>query len=195
VEEMLEWMQEVVQTEYNPETDVILSSGDYNIQYCPMVDLFKNRLLGLSKDFQRGIDLLDKEYEDVLARYLSKYFDDDHRVNHPLVARDLVRIELGPELVTFGDALVDSKTGKEYPAETFLTPALELMSKQGLDYMIHYDDANPKAYAGKIKVVPGSTKCQKALVEDLIKQKLLSSQNTRRRYTQLSDHYAISCVL
>lgn len=126
---MFQFIQEVVQNEYNPKTDIIFSTGDYNIQYCPMVDHFKNVLLSLDKNFQKGIDLLDNEYEDVLQKYMSIYFDSDHRVNHPLVAKDLVKLELGSDLVTFGDVGIDKKTGKEYPLETYLTPELELMSK------------------------------------------------------------------
>lgn len=103
--------------------------------------------------------------------------------------------DLGPDLVTFGDVSTDKKTSKEYPSETFLTPNIEFMSKQGLDYILQIEDANPKAYEGKIKVVPGSTKCQKNLVSDLVKQKVLTNQEIGRRYTQLSDHYAISCIL
>ena len=138
---------------------------------------------------------MDKEYDDVLDKYLKIYFELDHKAKHPLIARDLVRIDLGKQLVTFGDVKVDPKTGKKSPADLYLTPEIEWMSEQGLDYIFHFADANPKAYEGKIKVVPGSTKCQKAFVEDLIKAKLLSSDNTARRYTQLADHYAISCVL
>ena len=43
----------------------------------------------------------------MLDKYAKIYFELDHRVKHPLVARDLVRLELGPQLVTFGDIFVD----------------------------------------------------------------------------------------
>ena len=74
-------------------------------------------------------------------------------------ALDLVRNEIGENLITFGDYYVEKN--KEIPMDTFLTPALEYCSKQGLDYIIHLDDKNKVENKCKPKLLKNSTKCEK----------------------------------
>ena len=64
----------------------------------------------------------------------------DNNSNSNLIVKDLIRLELGPELITFGDFKLEK--GVEVPTDTFLTPQLEFCSKQGLDYILHFDDKN-----------------------------------------------------
>ena len=56
---MCAFIQEVVSQEYNPGTDIILATGDFNIPYCPMPDSFKATLLKCNPDFKKGIEILD----------------------------------------------------------------------------------------------------------------------------------------
>ena len=57
--------------------------GDFNIPRNTMSDSFKKAVLETNINFQKGIDILNKEYNDVLMPTLQ-------RVLEPLVVRDVV---------------------------------------------------------------------------------------------------------
>ena len=78
---------------------------------------------------------------------------------------------MGPDLITFGDFKIEK--GVEIPSETFLTPPLEFCSKQGLDYILHLTDKIDQITDFKPKLVKNSTKCEKFIVKDLLKDKIL----------------------
>ena len=83
----------------------------------------------------------------------------DQNQNSNLIAKDLVRLELGSDLITFGD--YKTEKGKEVPVETYLTPPLEYCSKQGLDYIFHLTDKTEVKSKIKPKLLKNSVKCEK----------------------------------
>ena len=86
---------------------------------------FRNRLIAQNKGFDKGCDLLDIEYDQVLKKTLDTKFDQNEKSG--FLVKDLVRQELGADLITYGDYTMHK--GNEVPTDTYLTPKLEFCSK------------------------------------------------------------------
>ena len=108
--------------------------SDYNIPSFEMPKSFEDALLNSSPAFAPSIKGLNIEYESILMHKITEKFKNYKPI-------DLLRKEFpGQDIVTFGDAHPDKRSGKLVPSEIVYTAVIEQGSLQGLDYIFQIDD-------------------------------------------------------
>lgn len=204
------FVNQILQMSFNTQNDCCVITGDFNVSRFDLPEFFTKKLIESNPAYKKGVELLDREYEEVMVRHFAdKFTRKNNRVQFEF-ANMMDETFPDQNVLTFGDFKIDPKTKERVPLETVLTAGIEQGSEMGLDYIVeakpqltpdaNNDDCQDKDQ-GKPKermhVKPSSVKVDKFLVEDLIKSGHLKENvhQQERAYTQLSDHYGVSCVI
>lgn len=67
-------MKRTLKEQYNPEKDLVIASGDFNIPSFKMPLNFEKALMDSNPAFRPSIDLLNEEYPTVLRKKLDENF-------------------------------------------------------------------------------------------------------------------------
>lgn len=169
-------MSEILKSEYH-KRDKVLLVGDFNVD--AQRYSFKRPECLAPEHFS----IIEREYDDMLEALN----------DNGILTRDVFQFYKKFNPITYGD--VDPETGV---METCLTHIEDLGSRQSLDYIFEcyikdeYDLENPIPKK-RLLIDPDKLKVEKFLSNQI--SVFNGSEKNKKGYTQLSDHYGLSCEI